>query len=221
MQDYLALQNEFLRGSRAGKMEMHSEGKPYVNQEKCIGCKMCTKICAHEGVTVTEKKAFIDHASRSKDSRWEWRSWVNTTLISLSSSARALISKERAQIQAKDSNNVFHILIHFLIAIILYFNQFILYQTVFEKQAAELRMLGALGVDVSTFGNHEFDYRLSLDAPYENDHGVPYLLVAYSRRAHCPVFISLNHFKGHEMTGFGGALKNIGMGCGSFCVIRA
>jgi len=29
------------------------------------------------------------------------------------------------------------------------------------------------------------------------------------------VFISLNHFKGHEMTGFGGALKNIGMGCGS------
>ena len=29
------------------------------------------------------------------------------------------------------------------------------------------------------------------------------------------VFISLNHFKGHEMAGFGGALKNIGMGCGS------
>ena len=29
------------------------------------------------------------------------------------------------------------------------------------------------------------------------------------------VFISLNHFKGHEATGFGGALKNIGMGCGS------
>ena len=27
------------------------------------------------------------------------------------------------------------------------------------------------------------------------------------------VFISLNHFKGHESTGFGGALKNIGMGC--------
>ncbi|MGM9653316.1 MAG: DUF362 domain-containing protein [Eubacteriales bacterium] len=29
------------------------------------------------------------------------------------------------------------------------------------------------------------------------------------------VFISLNHFKGHECTGFGGAIKNIGMGCGS------
>lgn len=29
------------------------------------------------------------------------------------------------------------------------------------------------------------------------------------------VFISLTHFKGHEATGFGGALKNIGMGSGS------
>jgi hypothetical protein len=29
------------------------------------------------------------------------------------------------------------------------------------------------------------------------------------------VFISLTHFKGHEMAGFGGAIKNIGMGCGS------
>lgn len=29
------------------------------------------------------------------------------------------------------------------------------------------------------------------------------------------VLISLTHFKGHEMTGFGGTIKNIGMGCGS------
>jgi len=29
------------------------------------------------------------------------------------------------------------------------------------------------------------------------------------------IVISLNHFKGHEITGFGGALKNIGMGSGS------
>ena len=29
------------------------------------------------------------------------------------------------------------------------------------------------------------------------------------------IFISLSHFKGHEETGFGGAIKNIGMGCGS------
>ena len=29
------------------------------------------------------------------------------------------------------------------------------------------------------------------------------------------VFISLTHFKGHEEAGFGGTIKNIGMGCGS------
>ena len=33
--------------------------------------------------------------------------------------------------------------------------------------------------------------------------------------ADADIFISMNHFKGHESTGFGGALKNIGMGCGS------
>ena len=34
-------------GSRAGKMEMHSAGKPFVKQKRCIGCKACAKICAH------------------------------------------------------------------------------------------------------------------------------------------------------------------------------
>lgn len=29
------------------------------------------------------------------------------------------------------------------------------------------------------------------------------------------IIVSLNHFKGHELTGFGGALKNLGMGCAS------
>ncbi len=44
-----------------------------------------------------------------------------------------------------------------------------------------------------------------------------YLQTAYIGRAimDADIFVSLNHFKGHECTGFGGALKNIGMGCGS------
>jgi len=33
--------------------------------------------------------------------------------------------------------------------------------------------------------------------------------------ADADLLISLNHFKGHELTGFGGALKNLGMGCAS------
>ena len=34
-----------------------------------------------------------------------------------------------------------------------------LIQTVYEEEAAELRMLGDLGCDVTTLGNHEYDYR--------------------------------------------------------------
>jgi uncharacterized Fe-S center protein len=33
--------------------------------------------------------------------------------------------------------------------------------------------------------------------------------------AEADAVISVNHFKGHELTGFGGALKNLGMGCAS------
>lgn len=34
-----------------------------------------------------------------------------------------------------------------------------LIQTVFESQAAELRLLGYMGCDATTFGNHEYDFR--------------------------------------------------------------
>lgn len=34
-----------------------------------------------------------------------------------------------------------------------------LVQTIYEDEAAELRMLGGLGCEVTTLGNHEFDYR--------------------------------------------------------------
>ncbi len=47
--------------------------------------------------------------------------------------------------------------------------------------------------------------------------GGEYLKTAKIGRAimDADVFISLTHFKGHEVTGFGGTIKNIGMGCGS------
>ena len=34
-----------------------------------------------------------------------------------------------------------------------------LFQTIYETEAAEIRLMGAMGYDVTTFGNHEFDYR--------------------------------------------------------------
>ena len=55
-----------------------------------------------------------------------------------------------------------------------------------------------------------------------DDIGVPVVGGEYVKEAmigravmDADVFISLSHFKGHETTGFGGAIKNIGMGCGS------
>lgn len=47
-------------GSRAGKMEMHSSGKPFVKQKRCIGCGACAKICAHDAPAIVDRKASID-----------------------------------------------------------------------------------------------------------------------------------------------------------------
>ena len=49
-------------GSRAGKMEQHAAGKPSVKEKKCVGCGVCTRICAHDAISVTDKKASIDHS---------------------------------------------------------------------------------------------------------------------------------------------------------------
>lgn len=57
--------------------------------------------------------------------------------------------------------------------------------------------------------------------------GTNYEAIKLSDAKYCPapkigqavadadIVISLNHFKGHEQAGFGGALKNLGMGCAS------
>ena len=36
-------------GSNEGKREMHSDGRPMVDPEKCVGCGECAKNCAHDG----------------------------------------------------------------------------------------------------------------------------------------------------------------------------
>ncbi len=46
-------------GSRAGKFEMHSAGKPGVAASACIGCGMCTRFCAQKAITVENKLAVI------------------------------------------------------------------------------------------------------------------------------------------------------------------
>ena len=50
-------------GSRVGKMIMHNNGKPTVDQEKCVGCQTCKKYCNQDAFSFNEeKKADIDHS---------------------------------------------------------------------------------------------------------------------------------------------------------------
>lgn len=48
-------------GSVAGKKDMHATAQPRVEEDKCIGCKICEKNCAHDAIHVTDKKASIDY----------------------------------------------------------------------------------------------------------------------------------------------------------------
>lgn len=48
-------------GSVAGKLDMHSTAQPKVEDEKCIGCRICEKNCAHDAIHVTNKLAAIDY----------------------------------------------------------------------------------------------------------------------------------------------------------------
>lgn len=56
-----------------------------------------------------------------------------------------------------------------------------LYQTIFKEEAASLRMLGYMGYDLVTLGNHEFDFRAeglaeSLSRAKEKDEALPDLV---------------------------------------------
>ena len=49
-------------GSRAGKMEMHYDGKPVIDQKACVGCHQCARICGQEAIAYTdENKAMINY----------------------------------------------------------------------------------------------------------------------------------------------------------------
>lgn len=49
-------------GSRAGKMAQHNAGKPTVFAERCRGCMLCQRQCAHGAISYDENRiAHIDH----------------------------------------------------------------------------------------------------------------------------------------------------------------
>ena len=49
-------------GSNRGKRDMHSYGKPSVDESKCVACGECARNCAHDGPNLVDGKMFIDHS---------------------------------------------------------------------------------------------------------------------------------------------------------------
>ena len=52
-------------GSRAGKKDQHSNGKPVINEDRCRGCRRCMRECANNGLVFDEerKKMTVDYAN--------------------------------------------------------------------------------------------------------------------------------------------------------------
>ena len=48
-------------GSSAGKAEMHETEKPAVYFDKCIGCGVCQKNCAHDAIEIRDKIAYVNY----------------------------------------------------------------------------------------------------------------------------------------------------------------
>jgi uncharacterized Fe-S center protein len=49
-------------GSRAGKMAVHNEGKPKIDKNICINCKICARFCAHDAISFDGGKASINES---------------------------------------------------------------------------------------------------------------------------------------------------------------
>ncbi|MDR1535471.1 MAG: DUF362 domain-containing protein [Planctomycetota bacterium] len=47
-------------GSRAGKMEMHAEGRLRIDAELCLGCRKCLSACAQSAISCRNGKSSID-----------------------------------------------------------------------------------------------------------------------------------------------------------------
>ncbi|MBR2364551.1 MAG: DUF362 domain-containing protein [Lentisphaeria bacterium] len=47
--------------SCAGKMELHSDGKPVAEEDVCTGCGKCIRYCAHGALKLTGGKMHVDH----------------------------------------------------------------------------------------------------------------------------------------------------------------
>jgi len=48
--------------AKGGKLEMHSQTKPWIKQKKCNNCEKCISVCPTDAIVITEKGAIINEA---------------------------------------------------------------------------------------------------------------------------------------------------------------
>lgn len=48
-------------GSRAGKLDMHSNVKPFIDTDNCIGCGICANHCDVKAISIDDGKAYINN----------------------------------------------------------------------------------------------------------------------------------------------------------------
>lgn len=48
--------------SVGGKLELHSSSQPTINEDNCIGCRICEKYCRHDAIKVRDRVAKIDYS---------------------------------------------------------------------------------------------------------------------------------------------------------------
>ena len=63
-------------GSRAGKMEMHHDGKPHISERKCIGCGACNSVCITCSCFNTVDTPYTENG-KSGERRRTWTGCMN------------------------------------------------------------------------------------------------------------------------------------------------
>jgi len=81
-------------------------------------------------------------------------------------------------------------------------------------QCAELNGFNSVTTGCQTIIGDGLKGSDEIEIPVENGEYVRTAKIGQAI-AEADMIITLNHFKGHEVTGFGGAMKNLGMGCAS------
>lgn len=97
-------------GSRAGKFEMHESGAVETDEEKCVGCGRCAKVCAHGAIAISGGKAHVDEEKCAGCSRCLPRCPFDAIQARWSESAQMLCVKMAEYAKAVvDGRPAFHV----------------------------------------------------------------------------------------------------------------